>query len=255
MIQVELGWKPVLLLIELNKLRFFHRVNNPDFAGSSLVKSCFEWNIRNPHTLYYTNLMSVLCKYAATPLILKGVTPKQLHQYHEQKVIGDIQELVTLKLMPLPRKWWKIQPHVEESRWSRTLIKFRCMNAGLGNRDSYRTADSIFQDGGRVLQCPLSFLGDNNEFHLLVSCKQMEKHRQSISLRTGQTLQSFITEQQASGHDDLQAVRILLGQGAQIKKMDLVDRGLALDILLDKFFLEWSNVSGRLISRTSQTQQ
>ena len=216
-IQVVLGWKLVRLLIELNKRRFFHRVNSPDFAGSSLVKSCFEWNMRNPHTLYYTNLISVLCKYAATPLILKGVTPKQLHQYHEQKVITDIQELVTLKLMPLPRKWWKIQSHVEESRWSRTLIKFRCINAGLGNRDSYRTADSISQDGGRVLQCPMCFLGDNNEFHQLVSCKQMKKHRQSIGLRTGQTLQSFITEQRASGHDDLQAVRILLGQEAQIK--------------------------------------
>ena len=107
-IQVELGWKPDRLLIELNKLRFFHRVSNPDFAGSSLVKSCFEWNLRNPHTLYYSNLMSGLNKYAATPLILKEVTSKQLHQFHEQKVITDIQELVTLKLMPLPKKWWKI---------------------------------------------------------------------------------------------------------------------------------------------------
>ena len=57
---------------------------------------------------------------------------------------------------------------------------------------------------------------------------EMEKHRQSISLRTGQTLQSFITGQQTLGHDDLQAVQVLLGQGGQIKKMDLVDRGLAL---------------------------
>ena len=36
-VQVELGWKLVRLLIELNKLRFFHRVNNPDFAGSAVI--------------------------------------------------------------------------------------------------------------------------------------------------------------------------------------------------------------------------
>ena len=33
---------------------------------------------------------------------------------------------------------------------------------------------------------------DNHEFHLLVSCKHMEKHRLSISLRTGQTLSSIL---------------------------------------------------------------
>ena len=52
----------------------------------------------NPQTLYYINLMLLLCKYATSPHVLKGVTPKQLHQYHEQKVISDIQELITLKL-------------------------------------------------------------------------------------------------------------------------------------------------------------
>ena len=78
---------------------------------------------------------------------------------------------------------------------------FRCMNAGLGNRDSYRTADSISQDGGRVK------IGDcNNEFRLLITFKQMERHRQGISMRAGQFIQSFL-EQRAQGKDDLQAVR------------------------------------------------
>ena len=101
-IHVELGWKPIQLLIEPNN---FHRVSNPNFIGSSLAKSCFKWNMSNPQTLYYINLMLVLCKYATTsPHVLKGVTPKQLHQYHEKKAISDIQELITLKLMPLPMK-------------------------------------------------------------------------------------------------------------------------------------------------------
>ena len=48
------------------------------------------------------------------------------------KVLTQIQEIVTLKLLPIPRKWWTLQNHVENSRWSQILIKFRSMNAGLG---------------------------------------------------------------------------------------------------------------------------
>ena len=254
-VQVELGWKPMRLWIELNKLRFFLRVTSAEFIGSSIVKSCMEWNLRNPQTLYYSNLMSVLGTYAPTHQDLKNVSKKQIHQRHEQKVIVDIQEMVTLKLMPLPKYWWKMSNHIEDARWSRTLVKFRCMNSGLGNRDSYRTADSISQDGGRVLQCPLCFQGDNNEFHLLITCKQMEHHRQGISLRSGQSIQSFLTEQRSQGKDDFQAIRVLLGQGEKINKMDLIDRGMALDILLDKFFLEWFSVAGKLISRSGQPSQ
>ena len=92
------------------------------------------------------------------------------------------------------------------------------MNSGLGNRDSYRTADSVSQYGGRIFQCPLCFLGENNEFHLLVSSKQMEQHRQAINLRTGQSIQSFMTDQRSLGCDDLQAVRLMLGQGGKTKK-------------------------------------
>ena len=93
-VQVELGWKPMRLWIELNKLRFFLRVTSAEFIGSSIVKSCMEWNLRNPQTLYYSNLMSVLGTYAPTHQDLKNVSKKKVHQCHKQKVIVDIQEMV-----------------------------------------------------------------------------------------------------------------------------------------------------------------
>ena len=69
-------------------------------------------------TLYYT--IKITQYYTIYRLIC---TPKQLHQYHEQKAISDIQELITLKLMPLPRKWWKSNltlrnPGDQEHWWS-----------------------------------------------------------------------------------------------------------------------------------------
>ena len=47
-VQVELGWKPLRLLIELNKLRFFQRVYCDDFKGSELLKTCMEWCLSMP---------------------------------------------------------------------------------------------------------------------------------------------------------------------------------------------------------------
>ena len=42
-VQVELGWKPVRLLLELSKLRFFQRVYGKDFKGSEILKTCMQW--------------------------------------------------------------------------------------------------------------------------------------------------------------------------------------------------------------------
>ena len=44
-VQAELGWKLIRLLIELNKLCFFQRVYSEDFKGSELLKTCMEWSL------------------------------------------------------------------------------------------------------------------------------------------------------------------------------------------------------------------
>ena len=49
-----------------------------------------------------------------------------------------------------------------------------------------------------------------------------------------------------------EACRIFLGQDKSLKRSDLADRGLALDILLDKFFFEWSKIRGRAVYRSTQ---
>ena len=168
------------------------------------------------------------------------------------KVLTQIQEMVTLKLLPIPRKWWTLQNHVENSRWSQILIKFRSMNAGLGNRDAFRTADSICQDGGRILQCPLCFMGSNDEFHLLIKCEFMEQSRSEIKLLNGDSLQATLMKLRLESRDDFEACRIFLGQDKSLKRTDLADRGLALDILLDRFFLEWSKIRGKAVHRSTQ---
>ena len=142
--------------------------------GSELVPACMNWHLNNPTSIYLSRLCTLLQEHARTPQDLLSVTLRQLNQTHEQKVLSEIQTKVTLKLLPIPRKWWRVQPHVADSRWSRAISKFRAMNAVLGNRYFYRTADTVCHDGWSVLECPLCFSGSNDEFHLLLKCRTMQ---------------------------------------------------------------------------------
>ena len=130
-VQVELGWKPLRLLLELSKLRFFQRVYCEDLKGSEILKTCMQWCLSVPGNQYRKNLFDILGHHAGSPEELKSISRKQLVQVYESRALSQIQEMVMLKLLPIPRKWWTIQNHVENSRWSQILTKFRSM-IGIG---------------------------------------------------------------------------------------------------------------------------
>ena len=45
---------------------------------------------------------------------------------------------------------------------------------------------------------------------------------------------------------------MFLGQEPGLSRLDLVDRSLALDVLVDYFFLEWSKTRGRTIAQADR---
>ena len=92
-VQVELGWKPIKLLIELNKLRFLQRVMADDFVGSQLLKACMNWNLADNNSFYTKNLMTFLSQYGTCPHDLMMVSKKKLHQSYELNCLSQIQEL------------------------------------------------------------------------------------------------------------------------------------------------------------------
>ena len=158
----------------------------PQSTANVVIQSELGWLTPIIYTVF--NIMDVLGHLVSSPQELMDISVKQLHQEYELATLTQIKEMVILKLLPIPQKWWVRQPHVENPCWSSMNMKFRIMNAGLGNRDAYRTANSVCQDWGRILQCPLCFQGSNNEIHLLTKCEVMVKHRQSIKLRCGLSL-------------------------------------------------------------------
>ena len=84
-VPIELGWKPIQLVIDHSILRFFLRVTNPEFKGSALVRLCMDWNICHGATRYISNLSSMLASYGLTIANLPSIT------------------ITTVRLTPFPR--------------------------------------------------------------------------------------------------------------------------------------------------------
>ena len=125
------------------------------------------------------------------------------------------------------------------------------MNTGLGNRDSYRASDAMSQDDGRVTYCPSCLQGRNDEIHLILHCSVLSHTRNSIIMQSGASLGSTLMELRIkfSCTSDQEVVRLFLDQEPRLTRMTMIDRGLALDLLLTCFYREWSKMRGRAIQR------
>ena len=86
----------------------------------------------------------------------------------------------SLALLPVPARFWRKSPHVEEGEWSIYLSKYRSMNAGLGNRDNISSNYGVTIGEGRIVNCPLCIVGDNTEVHVLVECTELQSARERI---------------------------------------------------------------------------
>ena len=84
----------------------------------------------------------MLTPYGLTVADLPSLDHRALSTHHQRILLVSVQSLSSLTLLPVPQVWWKLPLHVVESRWSQVLF-FSCLNAGLGNRDYYRSTDSL----------------------------------------------------------------------------------------------------------------
>ena len=248
-VNLEMGWKPIQLLLEESVVRFYQRAHDPEFKGSHLVQSCMEWNKTHGETMYIQYLNKLINRHNLSLDTLKLLKHSTLLEYHKKGILQRVQQLPSLNILPIPRTWWTMQPHIEESKWSRTIVKFRCMNTGLGNRDSYRALDAMSQDDGRVTYCPLCLQGRNDEIHLILHCSILSQTRNSIKMQSGSSLSSTLIKLRAkfACTSDQEVVRLFLGQEPRLTRVTMIDRGLALDLLLTSFYREWSKMRGRAI--------
>ena len=86
----------------------------------------------------------------------KSEVQRTLLQAAIQTVTAKKREHISLRYMPLPTNWFKLQPHVTDSQSSRLLCRVRAGDVGLGNRrpndfgKSYKLCPFCLQNGSSV---------------------------------------------------------------------------------------------------------
>ncbi|HBI40105.1 MAG TPA: hypothetical protein DDY16_04070 [Tenacibaculum sp.] len=248
-VYLELGFKPMITRILMTKLSFYLRIKSAN--GCKLSKKCLELQEADDSFVYMRNFKEYLSHYDLDVTGIDQTTPKLVLGKAHQKILNDVSEKSSLRLLPLSLKPWKCQKYIEESRWSKTLSQFRSMNAGLGNRDTYYKNFAVYVGEGRILHCPLCLDGDNDEIHLLTSCRVMRKHRYAIKAELNRSIEEILVRLKCTYRidDSCHLLRLFLGQERRLNRYQLIARGASLTKLVNSFFEEWSVKAGRQLPR------
>ena len=156
--------------------------------------------------------------------------------------------------MPAPVSTWKCQKYIEESKWSKTLAQFRSMNAGLGNSDTFYKNFAVYVGEGKILHCPLCLAGNNDEIHLLTSCKVMRKYRCTIKAEFNCSIEEVLSHLNCTYkvENNCHLLHLFLGQEGGLTRYQLIARGASLTKLVNNFFEEWSKKAGKHIPRRNK---
>ena len=246
--QLELGLKTIKHKVIERKIRFITKIKENE-NGCKLTKECLE-HLGEMYNIFLTNLDKMLEPISLSTLSLKSTDLQKVDAYFKEKMISSLRTMPSLKLMPIPTAFWKINNLLSEAQWSRTLVRFRTMNAGLGNRGNTYRDYAAYIENGRVVTCPICLQGKNDEIHLLLHCTSMQDKRSEIkigSLTLQQTLEKIKIKNRTEEPQEI--CRLFLGQEKQIKLSEYCLRGLALMTLIDEFFEKWSEKKGYQIPR------
>ena len=151
--QLEMGFKPFHLRLLHIKLKFYLNLLNK--RNQCLIsQKCLSLLQEAPSSDFLDNIRDLLKPLGVLLENVSDSTLTTLENYHKSLYFRAINDLKSLQLLPLPTSFWKKGAHVEEGTWSRSLTRFRLMNAGLGNRDTMFKQDAASTVSGEVKVCP-----------------------------------------------------------------------------------------------------
>lgn len=248
--QLEMGFKPYHLRVLHIKLKFYLNVHLKR-NRCTVTQRCLALLWEAPSSDYLDNLRDLLMPLGIALEDVSDSTITALEDYHKSLFFRAINDLKSLKLLPLPSSFWKKSVHVEEGVWSRSLSRFRLMNAGLGNRDTVFKQDAVATISGEIKICPLCVVGKNDEIHLVIQCPELSGARSSIKLGRRQSLTDCLAaiHRRFGPETQQEHLRLFLGQEHDLSRTHLIQRGFALDRLVDHFFELWSLKLSRPVAR------
>ena len=105
-VNVELSWKPVQLLVGKAVVHFFLQVSIPTFKGSNLVTSCMAWTLSSPKGPYLSYLLRLARSYGVLLANLPILMHKTLPNHWVSWLLASVQSLPSLSLLPVfPHLW------------------------------------------------------------------------------------------------------------------------------------------------------
>ena len=154
----------------------------------------------------------------------KHVLVKAMADRAVKYVLSVLRTQPTMATLPQPWIWFKPQPHVTDSKASKTLNMVRGGNALLGNRYKNRY-------GARHVWCPLcKVMGVRvklTESHVILSCPAL------CSLRLKLKITMFRTKAKLKGlRSNCEILKAYLG-GDGSGKAELIDRGRKMAVILE----------------------
>ena len=245
--EIEIGFKPFSFRIVEAKIKFWITLNDHLNSEKNLeALNNLNLLIKLKDTNFILNLRKFLEPINMDENSLDFTAIGRLNEYHKGLVLNLVRTVPTLRLMTSPKRWWTLQPHVDGGEWSKVLSSFRAMNAGLGNKIYFYKSKALFKIKNEqlVLDCPICLDGTNEELHLVMSCKRMEKARRLIKVGSMLSLKDkldFIRAHYCAESNE-NCLRLFLGEEVGLKQKDYVNRGLALAQLLEYFFMEWLQI-------------
>ena len=160
-VNLELGLKPVRMLVWERKLQYYKRISSPRFSGSNYVKLCLDMHVAlGKDSPYIAELLSI-CESLKVNLDDSFNINDAIHVWGKDMVLSSADDKSSLGSCALPSRWWRKSAYVCDSILSKTISEFRCGSTGVGEADNSFQFHELSTYSGRVPICPGCRKSDN----------------------------------------------------------------------------------------------
>ena len=164
-----LGMKPMTLRILNSKLRFIKRISS--LSDDRLVRRCWDYHKSEKNTWFWRQTSEIFATYSIDLDNLPEDAGTLLEVNAKMNLLHSAGMMKSMLLVEIPKIWWRRPLFVQIEEWSRTLVRFILMNAGIANRSGGYQDYAVTLESGRVVLCLVCSDHKNDEVHILTSCR------------------------------------------------------------------------------------
>ena len=132
-------------------------------SDSALLNTCWKYHQNRKNTVFYKKTKAFLQLVALDIENLHSGSVQELDRWIKTELLAQLSQRSSLNPVLVPVKWWHPLSWISNTRWSRALTRTLVMNLQLGNRSDVYIHYAPHIENGRIVDCPLSNEGQNND--------------------------------------------------------------------------------------------